>query len=85
MNRNPSPLSPTEWDEVAALEVVHESWGLGSGDAGEALSEVAYGAKFHFFSGSPGYVGDLFIIHGDTLAAPPFILIRNAENRLELA
>jgi hypothetical protein len=38
---------------------------------------MAYGVKFAFHSGSPGYVGDLYILQGDCLTGdPPCVFIR---------
>lgn len=79
---DPVPLSQAEWNEVAALSRVREDWGLEDDDTGAHLSAIAYGAKFRFVSGSPGYVGDLFIIAGDALSAPPMMLTRNADGGL---
>jgi hypothetical protein len=77
LNTQPSPLSSAEWDEVAGVREVREDWGLQSADHGAALASVAYGARFDFVSGSPGYVGDMFVIVGDGLSAPPMVLIRD--------
>ena len=76
-------MTPAEWDEVATLPEVRDSWSLESDHAGAALAEAAYGAKFHFFSGSPGYVGELYLIHGDTLATPPLVIARDHDGHLE--
>lgn len=76
-DQNPMPLTPAEWDEVAAVRDVREDWGLQPNDHGADLASMAYGVKFAFVSGMPGYVGDLFIIAGDGLSAPPAVLIRD--------
>ena len=34
------------------------------------LATLAYGAKFDFISGSPGYVGEIFVLLGDSLGEP---------------
>ena len=49
--------------------------GLLDGETAEAFSEMVYGVKFHFVSGSPGYVGDVYILQGDVLTGdrPPII------------
>jgi len=42
-----------------------------------------YGVKFHFLSGSPGYVGGPFILQGDVLRGhPPFVLHRGRGKKL---
>jgi hypothetical protein len=45
-----------------------------------------YMVKFDFMNGSPGYVGDLFIIQADHLDSdiPVIRLIRNQEKQLEV-
>jgi len=59
------------------IEAIQEMWGLTT-ETPEEFSEMVYGVKFNFMSGSPGYVGDLFILQGDTLTGDsPLILIRN--------
>ncbi len=43
----------------------------------EQFASRVYGVKFHFVSGGPGYVGDLFILQGDALSeSAPIALIR---------
>jgi len=34
------------------------------------------GARFDFESGSPGYVGTLYFIYGDTISGDPLVLVR---------
>ena len=80
-DQNPKSLTPSDWDEVARVREVRESWGLQPDDHGLALASFAYGAKFDFVSGSPGYVGELFVIVGDGLSAAPFTLIRDKKTR----
>ncbi len=51
------------------LPIIRQSWGL-ENESPEEFAEVAYGVKFDFVSGGPGYVGDLYILHGDALGEP---------------
>jgi len=44
------------------------------------FSAQVYAAKFNFVSGSPGYVGDLFILQGDGDA--PMVLHRDEKGKL---
>ena len=44
------------------------------------FKSVVYGVKFDFVSGSPGYVGDLFILLGDALS-DPMTLIRDDDTK----
>lgn len=46
---------------------VRESWGLELDEIPEAFASMIYAAKFDFVSGTPGYVGDLYILCGDAL------------------
>jgi hypothetical protein len=75
-NTDPFPLSPKEWDDIAAIRDVRENWGLDTNENGLALADRAYGARFNFVSGMPGYCGDLYVVSGDALSAPPMMLIR---------
>jgi hypothetical protein len=75
MNK-PLEIPLPEWAEIMALPEVKESWGLEDETPEEFASEV-YGVKFDFVSGSPGYVGPLYILQGDSLTGDaPFILGR---------
>jgi hypothetical protein len=81
----PYPLTPKEWQEIVKVPRVREAWGLTDEDAEEFASHV-YAAKFKFSSGSPGYVGDLYILQGDALTdAPPIVLRRNDVDQTPLA
>jgi hypothetical protein len=84
MTTQPYPLTPAEWNEIGAIVAVRQSWGV---EGGEKFTEFAadniYGVKFNFHSGSPGYVGDLYILQGDALTGdPPLVLIRNRSGKL---
>ena len=64
-----------------AVPAVKESWGLTGDETPEEFAAMAYGAKFDFVSGGPGYVGDLYILCGDALGEP-FTLIRRGTKLL---
>ena len=87
MNK-PLEISLTEWQEIVETPVVREIWGLDDNETGESFASVIYGAKFRFQSGGPGYVGDLYILHGETLSGtPPVVLVRSEQspnNTLEM-
>jgi hypothetical protein len=75
MNK-PQEISKTEWEEIIQIPVIRESWGL-EDETPEQFADMVYGAKFNFVSGSPGYVGDLYILQGDYLTGEsPIVLIR---------
>ena len=40
---------------------------------------MVYGVKFDFASGAPGYVGDLYILHGDALGEPMVFIRREGQ------
>jgi hypothetical protein len=87
MTTQPSPLAPAEWNEIGAIDAIRQSWGL---EEGENFADFAanniYGVKFKFHSGSPGYVGDLYILQGDVLTGdPPFLLTRDRSGKLILS
>lgn len=63
---------------------VKESWGI-TDETPEEFADQVYGVKFAFVSGSPGYIGDIYILQGDHLTGDaPFVLIRQ-NGRLTLA
>lgn len=75
---NPYNLTRAEWIELGSLAVIRESWGLENDQDPLDLASLAYGAKFHFVSGSPGYVGDLYVLQGDALGEP--MILRRDQN-----
>ena len=83
-NMQPFVIRPEEWDEIAKMEVVRESWGLEPEDAGDVLAESIYGARYNFMSAAPGYIGDAYVLTGDALVAPPLVLTRGKDGQLEV-
>jgi len=76
MNK-PQEISINEWKEIMQVPEVRESWGIAN-ETPEEFADMVYGVKFKFISGSPGYVGDIFILQGDTLTGDsPFVLLRH--------
>jgi hypothetical protein len=69
-NPNPHKLTEAEWREIGRLPVIRESWGLEDDQNPLDLALLAYGAKFDFVSGSPGYVGEVYVLLGDSLGEP---------------
>jgi hypothetical protein len=87
MKTQPHSLTSAEWNEIGSIVAVRQSWGI---EDGEKFADFAaaniYGAKFNFHSGSPGYVGDLYILQGDALTGDrPFVLIRDRSGKLVFA
>ena len=80
MDTKPKEITIDEWREIVEIAFVREAWGLYDIKlAPEEFAKSAYGAKFDFVSGSPGYCGDLYIIYGDALSGKPVLIIRNSE------
>ena len=76
MNK-PQELSMAEWNELMHIPAIREMWGLEDGDSTEQFAEMVYAVKFRYSAGMmPGYVGDLYILHGDAMGEP-VTLIRN--------
>jgi len=71
----PQAITLPEWAEIMEIPAIRESWGLDDTEIPEQFAAMVYGAKFDFQSGGPGYVGDLYLLHGDALGEP-FTLIR---------
>ncbi len=77
MKTEPITISDKEWEEITNLPEVLEAWGWTKAEMTvQNFKSVVYGVKFDFVSGSPGYVGDLFILLGDALS-DPMTLIRD--------
>lgn len=77
-NMSPQPISLEEWREIIAVPAVREAWGLEDDVRPSDFAGSVYAAKFDFFSGSPGYVGDLYILQGDALTGDPPMVLRRA-------
>jgi hypothetical protein len=76
MNNKPMALTSKEIKEIAAIEVIQQSWGAENAvEMEELLDHTVYAVKFNFSPSSPGYVGDYFILAGDALGEP-YQLIR---------
>jgi hypothetical protein len=79
----PHSLTSREWQEIMTIPVIRESWGIEDSMSVSDFSSQVYAARFEFISGSPGYVGDLFILQGDTLTGDaPFVLRRDEAGKL---
>jgi len=79
-NMNPQPISPKEWQQIIAVPAVREAWGLADDVTPSDFAGSVYAAKFDFFSGSPGYVGDLYILQGDALTGYSPMVLRRADD-----
>lgn len=75
---NPYKLTDAEWKELSSVPVIRESWDLEDDQDPLDLSSLAYCAKFNFVSGSPGFVGDLYILGGDSIGEP--MVLRRDKN-----
>jgi hypothetical protein len=75
----PLELSLSEWKEIIQLPVIQESWGIDDNETPEQFADMVYGVKFQFASGGPGYVGDLYILHGDALGEPMVLIRRDGK------
>lgn len=81
MNK-PLEISLAEWQEIMAIPYISQIWGLEDDETPEQFAKMVYGVKFDFVSGSPGYVGPLYILQGDALTdAPPIVLTREAPDK----
>ena len=83
MTNKPNVLSRQEMKEIAAIEIIRDSWGAQDATEMEAmLDETVYAVKFNFHAGSPGYVGDYFILAGDALGEPIQLVRKNGKGEL---
>jgi hypothetical protein len=76
----PYPLTLAEWKEIMAIPAIRESWGLEESATPADFAAEVYAAKFNFVSGSPGYVGDLFILQGSHLTGDAPLVLRRDDN-----
>ena len=77
MNK-PHDISMREWEEIMQVPTIRESWGL-EDETPAQFADMVYGVKFDFASGGPGYVGDLYVLHGDALGEPMTLIRRNGK------
>lgn len=83
MDNTPHAIKDKEWEEIVTLPAVKEAWGLDDDIDPAEFASIVYGARFNFFSGGPGYVGDLYILQGDAISgAPPMMLRRDSTGQL---
>jgi hypothetical protein len=67
MDNKPNALTSKEVKEIATMKAVCQMWGAEStAEMEELLDTQVYAVKFKYQSGGPGYVGDLYILLGDT-------------------
>lgn len=72
-----SIVSISEWKELMLVPAIWDSWGLDGSESPELFADIVYGVKFDFVTGSPGYVGELYLLHGDALGEPMTVIRRN--------
>lgn len=64
------------------LEIIRDAWGLEDNEELECFLSMVYGVKFNFQNGTPGYVGDLYILQGDVLTDDPPIRLGRQNDKL---
>lgn len=83
MDNQPKPISESEWAEIVSVPAVRVGWGLEEDPDPSEFASTVYGARFNFMSGSPGYVGDIYVLQGNALTeAPPMVLRRDPNGKL---
>ena len=77
MDNKPNTISLVEAREIAQIEDIRDMWGAETeAEMVNVLVNDTYAVKFNFVSGSPGYVGDYYIVQGDAIGENPVQLIR---------
>jgi hypothetical protein len=85
MNNKPIALTRQDMKEIAEIEAIREMWGAEDvADMELRLDQEAYAVKFDYHSGSPGYVGDYFILQGDALGEA-LELVRDKDKKLMIS
>ncbi len=84
MNK-PYELTAQEWEEVAGVRAVRESFGLeDEAEPAAWLASYAYGVRFDYENECPGYDGPLYLLKSaGAPEIPPLMFARNA-GRLQL-
>jgi hypothetical protein len=71
MDTKPKALTSKEIKEIAGMDAIRQMWGAESvAEMEEMLDTQVYAVKFTYQSGGPGYIGDLYILVGDTPDEP---------------
>ena len=71
MDTQPKALTSKEIKEIAAMDGIQQMWGAeNAAEMEEMLDTQVYAVKFKYQSGGPGYIGDLYILVGDTPDEP---------------
>jgi hypothetical protein len=85
MDNKPKALTIKEIKEIAAIEDIQQMWGAeNAAEMEEMLDTTVYAVKFDYHSGSPGYVGDYFILQGDAIGEPIELIRNNKERTLAI-
>lgn len=64
------------------VPLVREGWGIEADETSSQFASRAYAVRFAFQSGSPGYVGDLYVLVGDSFGDGPVLLRRDSHGAL---
>jgi hypothetical protein len=85
MDNKPKALTSKDIMEIAAIEDIQQMWGAeNAAEMEEILDTTVYAVKFDYHSGSPGYVGDYFILQGDAIGEPIELIRNNKERTLAI-
>lgn len=86
---SPQAIARDSWTEIAQIPVIAASFGLEDLPEAEragVLAEMAYAVRFDFANETaPGYVGELYILHGPALGPTPMVVVRGPAGQLMLA
>lgn len=82
--KQPRPITPVEWDEIASSDAMQGFWPADEDETGADLAETIYGVYFDYQSDCPGYSGPLYLLLGG--AGPemrPIGLVRGPTGELK--
>ncbi len=80
MDNKPIALTSEEIKEIAGMDAIRQMWGAESAaDMEGMLDTTVYAVKFKYQSGGPGYIGDLYILVGDTPDEPVRLIRRRGK------
>ncbi|MDQ3816382.1 MAG: hypothetical protein M3362_01675 [Acidobacteriota bacterium] len=79
----PIEITTAEWCEIMDIPGMRDACGI-TDESPEEFANTIYGVKFDFVDGSPGYVGDLYILQGRSLTGDPPMVIGRVNGKLTI-
>jgi len=75
-SNTPFKITKDEWEEIKSNHTVRDAFGKKEGETLTAFKRRVYGARYKFNSDRENFIGELFVLHGDSFAYPVVALVR---------